>query len=108
MEQLPKGTYLWEILVPVTSDQGQIPVSHHRIWDESVRAISGGLTILKTARGYWVSPSGDLFVETMIPVRIFCSEDEIDRVADLTAKHYDQEAVMYYRISDKVIIKHFS
>ena len=103
--------YLWEILVPTKMKSGDVvkPVRtrFHRVWDEKVRSISGGLTILKPAKGHWVSPADELFVERMIPVRIYCTEEEINAIADLTAKYYNQKAIMFYCISTKVRIKHY-
>ena len=97
---------LWEVLVPRVFNQGvEIPISHHRVWDEKVRQVAGGLTILKSAKGVWVSPTGEIFQEGMIPVRISCSEEQIRKIIDLTIDHYDQKAVMAYRVSDFVIIK---
>jgi len=101
-------TYLWEILVPGQTQGGEeIPVSHHQVWDENVRNISGGLTILKTAKGHWVDPEGIPIVEPMIPVRVLCSKAQIEEIAALTASYYQQEAVMFYRVSKKVKIRHF-
>jgi hypothetical protein len=98
---------LWEVLVPRVLNTGvQIPLSHHQRWDENVRKIAGGLTILKTAKGVWESPDGKIFREEMIPVRISCTEEQIEQIIVLTIEHYDQEAVMAYRVSDKVIIRH--
>lgn len=46
---------MWEIYVPVVSNEGkEYSLEHHKQWDEKVRAISGGLTILKSAKGQWV------------------------------------------------------
>jgi hypothetical protein len=99
---------LWELLVPTVRNDGRpIHLRFHRVWDEKVRRISGGLTILEPVNGQWVSPSGSLFVERMIPVRIACSEADIHSIAALTARYYEQETVMYYRVSDLVFIKHF-
>lgn len=98
---------LWEILVLSHWGENEIPVPYHQIWDEGVREISGGLTILKRAKGQWVSPQQELFIEPMIPVRIFCPRSAISLISDLTALHYAQKAVMYYRISDEVVIKHY-
>lgn len=42
----------------------------------------------------------------MIPVRIACSREEIDKIIDITIKHYNQLAVMAYKVSDEVIIKY--
>jgi len=101
--------YLWEILVPTVrrKDGKPIRTRYHRVWDGKVRAIAGGLTILQPAKGQWVSPSGELFSERMIPVRVACSEEQIDKIADMTAVYYDQLAVMYYRVADKVTVKHY-
>jgi hypothetical protein len=104
---------LYEILVP-TVKPDRLPgrrrffaLRHHRRWDEKVRGIAGGLTVYRPAVGQWVSPQGDLFYERMIPVRVACSEADIERIADLTAAHYRQRAVLYYLVSDRVVIKHY-
>lgn len=98
---------LWEVLVPRAFNNGaDVPVSHHHLWDLEVRKIAGGLTILKSAKGIWESPSGKIFREGMIPVRVACTEDQIRLIIELTISHYDQLAVMAYRISDRVIIRH--
>jgi hypothetical protein len=101
---------LWEILVPTTRSNpiGKNPyyrVRHHRVWDEFVRTLTGGLSIIPPLKGQWVAPDGTLFKERMIPVRIFCGEEEIEKIAAFTLKHYEQLAVMYYKISDYVVIK---
>lgn len=100
---------LWEILVPTIRNNGRpIRTRCHRVWDRKVREISGGLTILPPARGQWVCPKGELFTERMIPVRVAATAEEIEAIADFTAKFYDQLAVMYYRVSDFVRIKHYA
>ncbi len=97
--------YLWEILVPQADPDGQfIAVPEHNIWDKKVRDITGGLTIHRSALGNWVSPSGELVVERMIPVRIACTEEEIHKIGQMTKEFYRQEKVMYYQVSDKVFI----
>jgi hypothetical protein len=99
---------LWEILVPtVRADGRPIHTRFHKVWDGKVRAISGGLTILQPAKGQWVHPEhGTLFAERMIPVRIMCTRHEIEQIIDITLEYYDQLAVMAYRVSDLVILKH--
>lgn len=57
-------------------------------------------------KGQWVS-EGELFAERMIPVRIATTQENIEKIADMTAKFYEQLAVMYYKISDEVTIKHY-
>ena len=99
---------LWEILVPTVSNEGKpYKTRYHRVWDEKVRKITGGLTILPPNKGQWKSPAGDLFIERMIPVRIACTQEQMEQIIDMTAKYYSQLAVMAYQISTNVIIKHF-
>ena len=94
---------LWEILVPGYSNQGkEYELDYHKEWDKQVRGIAGGLTVLKTAKGQWISLDDKLFVEKMIPVRIHCTENQIDKIIQITMKHYNQEAVLAYEISSNV------
>lgn len=97
---------LWEILVPTIHRTSGKPIRtrFHRVWDAKVRAVSGGLTILAPAKGQWLSADSTLFSERMIPVRIACSQEEIEKIATLTLEYYDQLAVMYYRVSEFVVI----
>lgn len=100
---------LWCILVPTIRNSGKpIRTRFHRVWDEKVRKITGGLTIHAPAKGQWVSKDGESFTERMIPVHIMCAEDQINQIADMTAKYYDQKAVMFFQVSQNVQIKHYS
>lgn len=100
---------LWEILVPtIHSTTGKpIKLRFHKVWDAKVRAIANGLTILSPVKGQWKSLTGHLFTERMIPVRIACSQEAIEKISDMTAVYYNQLAVMYYRVSDYVVIKEY-
>jgi hypothetical protein len=99
---------MYEILVPTVRNDGRpFRTRYHRVWDARVRAISGGLTILTPAKGQWVSPDGKLFSERMIPVRVVCTSDQIDKIADMTAEYYDQLAILFYKISDDVTLKFY-
>ena len=94
---------LWEILVPAEDMYlKEIPIELHQKWDESVRKITGGLTILKPVKGQWVSPCQKIFKEKMIPVRIACSEIDIKTIAKMTLHYYNQEQVMFYKVSNEV------
>ncbi len=96
---------LWEVLVPQAFNSGEtVPVTHHHAWDKAVRRIAGGLTILRSAKGVWESPSGDIFQEVMIPVRIACSEEQIRQIIAMTIAHYEQEAVLAYLISERELM----
>ena len=43
----------------------------------------------------------------MIPVRLICTRSEMNRIAALTAQHYQQVAVMFYLLSRQVFIRHY-
>lgn len=101
-----ESTPLWEILVPTVSNDGR-PFSrrHHRQWDEHVKEIAGGMTLVSPVRGSWVDPeSGHDFTERMIPVRIMCSREQIIEICKETARFYDQLAVMAYLVSEKTVL----
>lgn len=96
---------LWEILVPTVRNDGRpFRLRYHRVWDERVKAISGGLTIVAPVRGVWVSPTNEEFRERMIPVRIMCTRDEILSIAEMSKSYYEQEAMMVYKVADEVFI----
>ncbi len=97
---------VWEILVPTTMPDGRpIRTRQHRVWDNQVRKITGGLTIMPPVRGQWISQDDELYQERMIPVRIACTREQMDTIADMTAKFYQQIAIMFYHISSEVVIK---
>lgn len=99
---------LYEILVPTEIDRGKVggdkvvPIRtrYHRVWDEKVREISGGLTVMRPASGQWVDDDGKLYKERMIPVRIACTETQIKEIAKFSLDFYMQKAVMCYEISE--------
>ena len=95
--------FLWKILVPTIRNDGRpIKTRFHRVWDSKIREITGGLTINPPVRGEWIGPEDDLYHERMIPVEIACSAEEIREIALMTKEYYEQEAVFYYLISDRV------
>lgn len=98
---------IWEILVPASNDRDlKFTHSHHKAWDAYVKNVTGGVTIMKTAKGEWVSPSGKTHTDRMIPCRIVCTEEQVSDIIDFTIAHYSQEAVLAYRISTNVILRH--
>lgn len=97
---------LFEILVPCNWNDGRpVRTRHHKEWDKRVRKIAGGLTILRPGKGMWVHEN-ELYIDRMIPVRIFCTQEDMQRIANITIQHYEQEAVMYYPIADWALIQH--
>lgn len=94
---------LWEILVPTIRNDGRpIRTRFHRVWDEKIREISGGLTILNVTKGQWMNPDNKLFIERMIPVRILATEEEMNKIINMTMSYYDQEAILAYEVSRNV------
>lgn len=93
---------LWEILVPkFFNDAVEIPLAHHQLWDEFAITISPGMTILRSAKGRWVSGAG-LQEEPMIPVLLLCDWNSITQLARFTKEHYAQHSIMFYKVSDEV------
>jgi hypothetical protein len=97
-------TELWEILVPVEDNYGnEFSLSYHREWDSKVRELTGGLTIMKTAKGQWCSTSGQIFVDETIPVRVACDREILNKILAMTKVYYNQEVIFAFKVSEEVI-----
>lgn len=96
---------LYEILVPTIYGDTIKPIrtKHHKKWDERIKKLSGGLTILTPGKGVWVHEGKD-YVERVIPVRIMCEEKVMQKIVEITLQHYRQKAVMYYVLSNECYI----
>jgi len=102
--------HLFEILVPTERPDKHgkfFSTRYHRVWDEKVRAIAGGLSVFKPIKGTWTSFSGEIFKERMITVRVACNQQQMEQIADMTAVYYSQQAIMYYLGSTEVVIKQY-
>ncbi len=96
---------MWEIFVPASSNDQEFTYDHHKKWDDYVKSLAGGLTIMKTAKGEWIDSSTDkVYKDRIIPVRIKCSKKNIKKIIEFTITHYNQEAVLAYKVSDKVYL----
>lgn len=105
---LSENKALYEILVPCNWNGGNpVRTRHHKEWDKKVRKITGGLTILKPRKGQWVH-DGEYYEDRVIPVRIFCTQKQMEQISYITIAHYEQEAVMYYQIAEWCLIQHAS
>jgi hypothetical protein len=104
----PRGQplYLYEILVPCEWNNGRgVRRRHHQEWDKKVHKIAGGLTIMPVAKGQWVDMvTGALYRDRVIPVRILCTQSNIEDIAEMTIEHYRQLGVMYFRVSEAATI----
>lgn len=92
---------MWMIFVPTIRNDGRpLRLRFHRVWDEKVKEITGGLTINPPVKGVWVSEEGDEYRERMIPVSIMATRDEIARICDFTKEYYEQIEVLAYEVGD--------
>lgn len=96
---------LFEILVPTIYGDTMKPIrtKHHKRWDERVKKLSGGLTVLTPGKGTWVHEGVD-YVERVIPVRIMCDDKTMKKIVAITLQHYRQKAVMYYVLATECYI----
>jgi len=69
-----------------------------------VKNISGGITIMRTAKGEWESPTGEQYMDRVIPVRMLCTVPQIKKIIDFTKKYYEQEVIMAYKVSNEIIM----
>ncbi|MCX6757607.1 MAG: pantetheine-phosphate adenylyltransferase [Candidatus Nomurabacteria bacterium] len=99
---------LWEILVPTHfNNHVKVEVEYHKKWDQFVQKITKGLTIENPTRGTWVNKEGITYQERMIPVKLLCTEKQINKIVDFTAEYYQQEAVLFYEVSRKVSVVNY-
>ncbi len=101
---------MWEIFVPTINRITGKPVKtkFHKKWDEKVNAVVGGLTIMPPTKGRWKSPTGEIFIDRMIPVRIAATKAQIELIMDVTLEHYNELAVMCYLVSNEVMVRYAS
>lgn len=53
------------------------------------------------SKGQWVCPyTNELYEERMIPVRIMCTENQIHEIVQIAIEHYEQHAIMFFKVSD--------
>lgn len=98
------NTPMWEVLVPTQGNDGTpFSTKHHEQWDAYVKALAGGMTLVKPVRGSWVEGGVD-YTERMIPVRIMCTEAQIVEICKETARHYDQLAVLAALVSERTVM----
>ena len=93
-------TKLWRIYLPANDNNGfEFSLEHHQKWDEYVHNLVGGVTIMKSAKGQWISPHGKLYIDIMIPCEINCFKSQIKQIARFSIEHYNQEAIAYLPLS---------
>jgi 8-oxo-dGTP pyrophosphatase MutT (NUDIX family) len=96
---------VWRVIIPTRMGDKFVRTKHHKVWDRYVRNITGGASISAPGKGQWVDDEGELIEERIIPVDIACTDGQLKRIIDFTHKHYRQDALMYFQISDNVFIE---
>lgn len=95
---------LWELLVPCQYNDGTpVRTKHHKAWDDKVKRITGGLTVLKPGTGQWVN-DGVTYTDRTIPVRVLATDADMRRIIPMTMLHYEQLAIIAYVISERAEI----
>lgn len=96
---------LWEILVPVASNEGvRFPEDHHEAFRRIVRCLPGnnGTTTRPAGDGDWQdNDTGKLYEEKMIPIRFRACRADAERIAEYACKFYGQIVVMAYKIASE-------
>jgi len=95
---------VWCIYVPTLMGTRFVRTKHHKRWDTYVRKITGGLTILAPSKGQWVNDDDEVIEERILPVNIACTDEQLKLIVEFSLKHYKQDALMYYKVSDEVYI----
>ncbi len=95
---------MFEIMRPVHFNDGKlIDAATHRAWEDSVLSLAGGFTVMPEARGAWRDPAnGRVYREPMSPVRVACLPNVARCIAEMTKRHYRQEAVLLYPVAENV------
>jgi hypothetical protein len=72
--------------------------------------ITGGLSIYSPIVGIWRSDeSGEVYRDRMIPVRIIATEGQMEDILRVTLRYYpEEEAILYYRITNSVQMRYRS
>ena len=94
---------LWEILVPVASNEGvQFSEDHHASFRRILRGLPGnnGTTTRPAGDGDWEDKqTGGFYAEKTIPIRFRACRADAERMAAHARKFYDQIEVMAYKIA---------
>ena len=97
---------MYQILVPCNFNDGKpVRTRHHREWDRQVSLVleNKGMTIHSPSKGRWYH-DGEVYKDRVIPVSLIATEDEMKKIAEITLKHYQQIAVLYFKISSETHI----
>lgn len=107
MEESQKA--VWTIMVPCNYNDGKpVRTRHHREWDRQVQLITHGMTIGSPSIGKWKNKNDSVeYRDRVIPVMLIATAEEMKKISKITANHYKQIAVMYFKTSSEVVVEYF-
>ena len=103
-----KNQKLYEILIPIINNRGErFSAEHHKKWNNKALKIAGKFIIMKVIKEEWINLFGKEFYKNkMIPIRISCTKNQIEKIIQITIKHYNQEVILAYIISEKALLRY--
>lgn len=97
---------LYEILIPVYYNDGDaIPSKVITEWTDFTIKLAGGLTRFPEVIGSWRSQNGKVYTEYMVPFRVACKKEDMEKLAELALRLFKQEAIMITEVSNNVIFR---
>lgn len=99
---------LYEILIPTYDNKGlSFPKEVVTAYLQQVAQLAGGFTATRSGQGDivggWVSKDGELHTDFSSPMRVALDSEKLPELLELTAKAFNQKAVMAYVVSPEVI-----
>jgi hypothetical protein len=101
-------TCLWEIFIPKNHNKEMIyGVSHHREWNRKVTKETNVILLSSSSYKEKSCPTIEepFFSEEMLLLRVYCTQEELDRILDITVDHYDRDKIIAFKISENMIVK---
>lgn len=84
---------LYEILIPVANNDGkEFPEKYRQAFIDFIGILVGGVTVYPVVDGQWYEGE-NRYAEKMIPVRINCTDKEIDAIAWEAKKTFEQKKI---------------
>jgi len=88
--------------IPIADNRGRVfSQPHHKAFMDPVIEKSEGSTENSWASGKWIH-KGRHYMDRIMPFEFMATIGEADAIAKIAAKHYRQNRVDYYVISDHV------
>lgn len=101
-----QNNFLWEILVPFNDNDGKKVPNGATQEVGLVRSLDCWRPVhLQDGQGQWLADDVTYF-DRVIPVRIMCTEKQIETIMHYSLTFYNQKAVFCYLVSENVKVLH--